>query len=183
MPPTTNDPRPDYVYGPAQGDQSGVTTGLTASREGSQGPSVLEIVNNGGLIASSNYWDTAFSQTGGMFLSFNARTARLLVPAAHVAALKTELRGARRVQLDMGPCPIGDPRFPPWAYRLIFDDRSDCPFFILVGPGQFDRVVPGREHGTEVRVDLYGPGPRRIATFPATFRRVAVLPEIYGGAL
>lgn len=64
------------------------------------------------------------------------------------------------------------------SYRLIFDDRSDSPFFLLVGPGQFDRVLAGKEHGKPFDFIAYGRGLRVLCKVTGIFHRVAFLSEI-----
>lgn len=133
------------------------------------GPSFLASNYRHGRLYSTNYWETDLARCGAFFLSIHADKVCVLVPQQFVREVKREVRTSRRVQVDMAPHRPA-PGQPPFGYRLIFDDGSDNPFFLAVGSGQFDRVLPVSAQGKPLRVELYSRGPKRFASFAATFQ-------------
>ena len=63
---------------------------------------LIIIKNQGQAIVETNYFDSAHAQAGALYLSWNARAARLLVPDNQKQILR-ELRDAREVLISRGP--------------------------------------------------------------------------------
>jgi hypothetical protein len=63
---------------------------------------MFEIINQGQSIQSTTYWDTDHARAGYFYLSWNAGTARLLVPDIQKPLLR-EMQGTREVIVSRGP--------------------------------------------------------------------------------
>jgi len=168
---------PHMAYGdplgalPPHNDRIDITASTGA------GPSFLASNYRHGRLYSSNFWETDLARCGVFYLSIHADKVCVLVPQQFVREVKREVRTARRVQVDMAPHRPA-PGQPPFGYRLIFDDGSDNPFFLAVGSGQFDGVLPASAQGKPLCVELYGRGPKRFASFAATFRVLGHIAEL-----
>lgn len=97
---------------------------------------LLNIVNDGALLVSTNFWDRLPSAAGLNFLSFNAGVFRLLVPDSQIAAIN-EWRSAREVIVSRGLWPdTGRPE----GIEIMFEDDSDNPYALHISQGQVDRM-------------------------------------------
>jgi len=65
-------------------------------------PPLIIIKNRDQAIVETNYFDTPHAKAGSIYLSWNTRAARLLVPDNQKGIL-SELRGAREVLISRGP--------------------------------------------------------------------------------
>jgi hypothetical protein len=85
-----------------------------------------------------NYWGSAQAARGLCYLSGNAGTWRLLLPASLEYVL-AEMRTAKCVTIEKN-------RSIPGATDIVFDDGSDFPFVIMLDRGLRDRGLgsPGR---------------------------------------
>jgi hypothetical protein len=79
---------------------------------------MLEIVNDGPAITSTNYWETDYARAGEVFLSLNAGCFRLLLPEALEREI-AEMATAGNVIVSRGPWPDGGKAD---AIELLFDD-------------------------------------------------------------
>jgi len=59
---------------------------------------VLQIQNDGPEVISTNYWQTAHSRRGYLYLSFNAGALRVLVPEAALGVLGQLPLAARQLR-------------------------------------------------------------------------------------
>lgn len=119
------------------------------------------ISNNGKEITATDYWQTPLARRGGIYVSINAGAARVLLPAELVAPMVAEARTAAKAEVSRY---LG-------GYSVMFDDDSDTPFTIQVGPGQFDRLLPAHEVGKAIEVLVYGPGPELLLRLPGVIGR------------
>ena len=129
---------------------------------------ILSIKNDRANIVEMNYWDTDHARNGYLFLSWNARAARLLMPDALKGELKA-MRGAREVIISRGPMHDQD------AYELMFEDGSDNPYAMHVGLSRSDRVLPASEHGRSFIFTVWTREGEQLR-LPARYRIVATLP-------
>ena len=112
-------------------------------------PAQLQIANAGPVITQTNYWRSEAARAGFLFLSINARTLRLLVPAP-VEHLLTELPAVgapaelRRGAVDGKP-----------TYELVWLDDPTEPFVVELDQRQCDRQWPRAEDGTLVPLVWY----------------------------
>lgn len=98
---------------------------------------VIQILNDGPRIASTNYWDSEHANTGLCYLSANAGTWRLLVPEA-AEGLLAEMRTGRSATIEPSMHALGA------AWDVVFDDGTDSPFSIAIDKRQVDRAMkPG----------------------------------------
>ncbi len=131
---------------------------------------MLKISNDGPLIVSTNFWETELEQLGFLFVSVNAAAIRLLVPRQHEATIK-EMATAKIVCLHR-------PRNPSrYAFRLLFMDGSDNPFFMDFDERQIDRMPAREDDGREDLEFTAWTQPRRGTPHealrrPAAFRTV-----------
>lgn len=93
---------------------------------------MFEIVSDGPLIARTTYWDCELAANGLLYLSWNARTARLLVPDDQRGMLN-EMATGREVIISRGPWQTIGGRD---ALELLFEDDSDSPFCLHIGVEQ-----------------------------------------------
>jgi hypothetical protein len=105
------------------------TTGLS---------SMLSISNKGPELVSTNFWRSEQAAQGLCYLSGNAGTWRLLVPAS-LEYLLAEMRTAKYVMMEQS-------RSSPGGTDILFEDNSDSPLLIILGRGLRDRGLgsPGR---------------------------------------
>jgi hypothetical protein len=98
---------------------------------------MIEIVNDGASIVSTNYWATEHANRGLCYLSGNAGTWRLLVPEA-AEGLLPEMRTGRRAIIEPSR------HLPGRAWDIVFDDGTSSPFALAVDRRQIDRAIePG----------------------------------------
>jgi hypothetical protein len=140
---------------------------------------ILEIKSHGPLILATNYWQTEHSLYGKFFCSVNAGAIRLLVPDVHRAAIE-DMRAARQVILSRGPWPaMGLPE----AVELLFDDLSDSPFAIHLGPESFDVLPAEPSAGQEWILSVWDQKkgrPHKAVERPCHWRRVPRIPWLRG---
>lgn len=98
---------------------------------------LISIVNDGPLIASTNYWESDHAMGGLCYLSANAGTWRLLVPDMAESMLP-EMRTGKRVNIERS---LHDSR----CWDVVFEDGTDSPFSVAIDKRQTDRaMVSGR---------------------------------------
>jgi len=136
---------------------------------------VIQIVNHGPLIVSTNYWQTDLAQAGKYYCSVNAGAIRLLVPPAHRDAIE-DMRAAQYVILSRGPWPaMGLPE----AVELFFEDTTDEPFALHLSRQTFDLLPaapePEREWVLSVWDEKKG-RPHKAVERPCYWRRVPRIP-------
>lgn len=81
---------------------------------------MIEIRNDGPLIESTNYWATDLAAKGMFYISWNAKTARLLVPPSQAPAIP-EMETAEYVIITRGPWADAGGRM---AWELLFGVRT-----------------------------------------------------------
>jgi hypothetical protein len=104
---------------------------------------LIVVANSGQAVRWSNYWDSDYARVGYCFLSWNAGAARLLIPDILKPVLR-EMRGADHVIVSRGPWQDGAGRD---ALELLFEDRSNTPFFLILDAAQTDRILPAADSG------------------------------------
>lgn len=95
---------------------------------------MISISNAGADIASTNYFETPNARAGRYFVSWNASTARILVPDSLVGNLN-EMSTGRICVISRGKWNGVD------ALEFMFDDDSDAPYALHLGLGQVDRSI------------------------------------------
>jgi len=132
---------------------------------------MIEITNDGPLIASTNFWDGKYASAGYVFLSWNAGVGRLLIPDSALSMIP-ETRGAREVIVSVGPwSACGDGQ----GIEILFEDDSDSPFVIHICSQQTDRLLPDTDQGGGFEIHVWTRMGRELA-IPGRFRRVDSLP-------
>lgn len=91
--------------------------------------------NHGPLIVSSTYWGSAIEELGKLWISTNAGAIRVLVPRSMRRVIE-DMRSAKYVICSRGPGPQGR---KDDAMELLFEDGTDSPFSLHVGPESVDR--------------------------------------------
>lgn len=97
---------------------------------------MIEIINNGGQLVSTNYFDSENAQAGFAYLSWNAGDARLLVPDNRVDWLD-EIKTGQSVIIEVSAAGI----------VVVFDDGTDTPFCITIDHKQNDRAINEKDIG------------------------------------
>ena len=136
---------------------------------------LIEISNDGPLIAASNYWDSEYNRAGKVFCSINAGAIRILIPDSQRALIK-EMRTGKEVILSRGPWPdMGLPE----AVELLFDDGSQNPFALHLSPTSFDflpaQPPPGQEWKIIAWESMNGK-PHQVFWSRCRWRQVARIP-------
>jgi hypothetical protein len=131
------------------------------------------IANDGAEITSTNYWQTEQAQKGLFFLSINAGCMRLLVPNTQLGMLRDMTENVREVVLTRGTLDgVAD------AVELMFEDGSDTPFYMHIGPAQADRMWTSQDEKRQwpfVIWTMTG----KVASFDRCFlRRTSRLPYL-----
>ncbi len=95
---------------------------------------MINISNAGSEIASTNYFETLHAKAGQYFVSWNASTARILVPDSLVRNLD-EMHTGQICVISRGKWNGVD------ALEFMFDDGSETPYALHLGLGQVDRSI------------------------------------------
>ena len=129
--------------------------------------SLLKIESRGQAIISSNFWDTEAAKMGAMFLSYNAGAARLLLPDLF-SQLVQQMKTGEYVIISSDPLNMTE---------LLFEDHSEEPFSIQLGPMQVDRVLPESDTCREdLRFLVYVRNSVLAMELQAKYRKVEKLP-------
>jgi len=125
---------------------------------------------------STNYWETDHARAGYFYLSSNAGTFRLLVPASRGAEIQEWLT-ATLVLISRGPWPqVGKAD----GLEILFEDESNNPYALHLTTDSVDRMPLDTDR------DRPGAPPRwtlsvwtregKILELPARYRRVPRIP-------
>jgi hypothetical protein len=144
--------------------------------------------NEGPLLSDTNFFRTSWARQGIMYLSFNSRAARLLLPAPLRGEVE-EMRGAEYVVISKGVLRLplvktedGILRQPPAkneALELMFEDHSRSPYVIHLSRPQYDPAPAKSDRGrTDLELLVYTDGPELRLRLPARYRSVARLPHL-----
>jgi len=135
----------------------------------------LVIESDGPAIRATNFWQTAQARAGAFYLSINAGAFRLLVPSQHMGVI-AEFETAKEVIVSRGPWSQAGGKD---SIELLFDEWSDNPFSLHLGPGQFDRLQPARDAGRTCPFTawaLRGGVPAQVYRHDCRYRIVLSLP-------
>jgi hypothetical protein len=132
----------------------------------------LLITNDGADVVSTNFWQTHANAAGKFYLSFNAGTARLLVPTQLSDQAIVEMRTAKSVVISRGPWISGRPD----ALELLFEDGSDSPFSLQLSDGSFDHYPAESDQNKQFTCTVWIDGPIQTLKFPCFYRAVEKLP-------
>ena len=103
----------------------------------------LYIGNDGPIISRTNYFDSVYAKNNLLYLSWNAGTARLLVPDG-VKDHLLEMSSAKYVIISRG---YWKEQGIENAIELLFEDGSDKPYCVFLSPEQTDRYIPEKNEG------------------------------------
>ena len=109
---------------------------------------MLFIGNRGQEIGGTNYWDSENARNGLFYLSWNAGAARLLVPDRMLPAID-EMRTASHAVISRGPRARPKVKSKRDALEILFEDGSDAPYLLQLGPEQTDALPPKSDAGRE----------------------------------
>ena len=131
---------------------------------------MLQIANDEKLITYTNYWELEHAKAGYFYLSWNAGSARLLVPESQENQIK-EMKTAQYVVVSRGKFQDRD------ALELMFEDNSDSPYCIHLVTEQCDRLLPETDQGSGFTVDIWTQKGMQ-ASFDGKYRAVDSLPYL-----
>ena len=135
----------------------------------------IETANHGPLILSSTYWGSAIEELGKLWISTNAGAIRVLVPRSMRRVIE-DMRAAKYVICSRGPWP--EQRRAD-AMELLFEDGTDSPFSLHVGPESVD-LFPGEPEAGKQWVcsvwDCKKNKPHKATERKCFWRRVSSLP-------
>lgn len=128
------------------------------------------IQNEDGKIKDTNFWETPLNKFGLFFISNNANTSRLLIPQNQETLLYDIV--------DVQYCilSIGSWKGRKNSLELLFEDFTDSPYSIHVGPNQTD-LLPDAEK-TDLTLLLYTNGLKLSGKYPLKLRFVDTLPYL-----
>jgi hypothetical protein len=106
---------------------------------------VVVIVNDGPELVSTTYWDSTEAANGFAFLSYNARTLRLLVPPPLERHLPDMTGHVRQVVLTRGQLDSIDN-----VIEVMFEDGSEAPFASHLDPKATDRRWTAHDERNDV---------------------------------
>jgi hypothetical protein len=112
-------------------------------------------------------FDSEHARGGLYFVSWNASSARVLVPDSLLATIDDMRTAKRFVVVSRGPMQGRD------VYELLFDDGSDSPFALHIETRMSDRLIPD-EH-KPFTVDAWTRA-GKAASWPGRYRVVETLP-------
>lgn len=104
---------------------------------------MFSIINNGGDILSTNYYDSEAAKEGFCLLTGNAGTLRLLVPERFEHCL-AEIRTGKKVVIEKS---LMDHR----CIDIVFEDGSNSPFFIALDK-RLTMNIGGRKRNVDFAV-------------------------------
>jgi hypothetical protein len=133
---------------------------------------ILEVKNDGPLITHTNYFGSEHARRGKVFLSINAGTVRLLLPASLEGEI-ADMRGASEVILSRGPWPAQRRKD---ALEIMFEDFTDDPWCLHTTPEQWDRLPLDTDGLAGWRLAVWVAGPHLALDLPLRYRRVPSLP-------
>ena len=138
---------------------------------------LIQVVNDGRSIVSSNYWQSSLACLNRYFLSVNAHAFRLLLLPPTMAFYVREMHTAHRVIISRGPWPA---ERNSDALELMFVNGREYPFAIHVD-GQFvDRLPPDSSQADDWIFNVWLPmrsgQPNQALERPAYYRRVTKIP-------
>lgn len=131
----------------------------------------LLFANDGPAIASTNYWNSEYARNGLCFLTWNAGTARLLIPNALKSTLR-EMQGADYVVVSRGRSHL---RPGQDALEILFEDGSNAPFAVTLDLLQTDCLFEQDTHGARFTLAVWTHQGRKLC-FPARYRIAPELP-------
>lgn len=129
---------------------------------------IITVTNDGQRIVATNYWDSKHAAAGLLFVSWNARAARILVPEP-CHALLPDMRTASEIVISRGPLKGVD------TLELLFDDHSEAPFMATIPVTQSDRLIPDTDQGGGLVVTVWTQDGVQMSA-PGWYRRVLSLP-------
>lgn len=131
--------------------------------------------NDGPILSRTNYFDSEYAKEGNFYLSWNAGTARLLVPDSMKSHLH-EMKNTKYVIITRGNwTEVGKKN----AIELLFEDHSDEPYCIFLSPEQSDRLIPKSDQGSSDNffISVYVRMGEKFR-FPAKYRIVEEIPYL-----
>jgi len=134
---------------------------------------MIYVENDGQHIVSTNYWLSDFALAGVAYLTWNSGAARLLIPPQCEAWL-AEMRTAKFVIVSMGDWPNAGKEN---ALEVLFEDDSQSPFCLHIGPEQTDRIVPETQQGGSFEMVVYTQAGEQFR-LPGKYRRVEKIPYL-----
>lgn len=140
----------------------------------------LWIENSGAEITRTNFWETEAARAGKFYLSINAGAFRLLVPQAHMGAVR-DMRAAHIVVVSQGPMTLEGRAFSD-AIELLFDDSTEEPWSLYLTLQAVDRMPLNSDSTQEwtctVWTPLVGERCSQVLARRAYYRRVRRLPDL-----
>lgn len=132
----------------------------------------MRIENDDARITRTDYWATENARHGFLYLSWNAGTARLLVPHA---PWRTLMREIPPIGVSVEITRMRDAATGRDVYEIAWLDDPNSPYGIVLDTRQSDRLVPCGEAGRTVPLVCYGPGEasdsvRELRRETATYR-------------
>jgi hypothetical protein len=141
---------------------------------------IITVTNEGPILLTTTYWQSALARAGKFFLTLNAGAFRLLLPPQHTGVLR-DIRTAHEVVVSRGPMTLAGQTLPDML-ELLFDDGSASPFSLHLSPGQVDHLPLDRDTmGTWVCTvwqHLVKERGRQVWEGPCYYRRSPRLPDL-----
>jgi len=95
--------------------------------------------SDGSELIHTNYFETQMCKDGVIFLSWNAGSARLLLPEQHHSILAEAMnQNVSHVLMRKVTLPTGAD-----GIEMVFDDGSVCPYTVTITVDATDRLLTG----------------------------------------
>lgn len=128
----------------------------------------IHVSNAGAEITGTNYFESERARSGWFYVSWNASTARILIPdCCH--EIVNEMRTGRICVISSGIFEGRD------ALELMFDDDSDAPYALHTSMGHVDRKV--RDDNTDFKVAAWT-RQGKVGEWEGKYRVVRELPHM-----
>lgn len=132
---------------------------------------IITFENEGQEIRATSYWTSEYFRRGVVYLSTNAGAFRLLVPPQMSIE---DMVAADEVIVSRGAWPAAGKRD---ALELLFEDYSDNPFCIHIGPEQIDRMPSDSDRHKTFVFALWAQA-GKVKELPARYRKVKRIPYL-----
>lgn len=137
-------------------------------------PLFVMVENNETELVASNYWETEYAINGLFYLSINAGAFRLMVPKS-CEHLISEFKTGEYCIISKGPSIMPG---HPFMIELLFEDHTDAPYHLILGPRHIDRNPLSSDAGKKYKMSIWTKGCKKVMEMDAYYRVVDRIPYL-----